>query len=99
VSAPAFALDAPARVLIVDDDARDRQLMAVMLGTEGYQLETAGSGDDALAFVRTQPPDLVLLDVLMPGTDGYEVARRIKSKPLPCWLGPSAAAPHRWEHR
>ena len=76
--APGF--DAPPRVLIVDDDSRDRQLMQIMLDTEGYQLATAADGEAALAIVDTQAPDLILLDVLMPGTDGYEVARRIKAR-------------------
>ena len=76
--APGF--DAPPRVLIVDDDSRDRQLMRVMLDTEGYLLETAADGEEALRIVRTNAPDLILLDVLMPGTDGYEVARRIKAQ-------------------
>lgn len=75
----AAEFDAPARVLIVDDEARERQLMQVMLTPEGYRLETADSGQAALTIVRSQAPDLILLDVLMPGTDGYEVAAEIKA--------------------
>lgn len=69
------------RVLIVDDERKNRQLIEVMLGAEGYQLLTATCGEDALAMVAVQPPDLVLLDVMMPGMDGYQVAARIKSDP------------------
>ena len=67
-----------ARILIVDDELRNRELLEVMLQPEGYVLETAGSGEEALAIVARQPPDLVLLDVMMPGMDGYQVATRIK---------------------
>jgi DNA-binding response OmpR family regulator len=68
-----------ARILIVDDELRNRELLEVMLQPEGYVLETAVSGEEALAMVARQPPDLVLLDVMMPGMDGYQVATKIKS--------------------
>ena len=48
-----------------------------MLAPEGFHLLTAASGADALAMVAQQPPDLILLDIMMPGMDGYQVARRI----------------------
>ena len=67
------------RVLIVDDERKNRQLIEVMLGEEGYQLSTASCGEDALAMIAAQPPDLILLDVMMPGMDGYQVAARVKS--------------------
>ena len=67
-----------ARVLIVDDELRNRQLLEVMLEGEGYVLATAASGEEALEAVAKQPPDLILLDVMMPGVDGYQVAARIK---------------------
>jgi CheY-like chemotaxis protein len=66
-------------VLIVDDERRNRDLLEVMLQDEGYLLTTAASGEEALAIVAQQPPDLVLLDVMMPGMDGYKVAAKIKS--------------------
>ena len=65
-------------ILIVDDELRNRELLEVMLQPEGYVLATAGSGEEALEMVARQPPDLVLLDVMMPGMDGYQVATRIK---------------------
>jgi signal transduction histidine kinase len=71
--------DAPAHILIVDDDVRDRQLMEILLTSEGYRLQTAASGQEALAMVKQEPPDLVLLDVMMPGTDGYQVTAEIKA--------------------
>jgi signal transduction histidine kinase len=77
-----FALgtaDQPASVLIVDDERRNRDLLGVMLKPEGFVLMSAASGEEALSMVARQPPDLILLDVMMPGMDGYEVARRIKA--------------------
>lgn len=69
------------RLLIVDDERKNRQLIEVMLGEEGYQLSTASCGEDALAMIAISAPDLVLLDVMMPGMDGYQVAARIKADP------------------
>jgi two-component system, cell cycle sensor histidine kinase and response regulator CckA len=70
--------DHPARILIVDDELHNRQLLEVLLAAEGFLLQTAASGEEALARVAEQPPDLILLDIMMPGMDGYEVAARIK---------------------
>src|ERR1700682_5453112 len=70
--------DPPARILIVDDDRHNRELLEVMLATEGFLLQTAGSGAEALALVEQQPPDLILLDIIMPGMDGYQVVSKIK---------------------
>ena len=69
----------PACVLIVDDERHNRELLEVMLKPEGFLLLSAANGEEALAIMSRQPPDLILLDVMMPGMDGYEVARRIKS--------------------
>ena len=74
---PALA-DQPARILIVDDELHNRQLLEVMLSPEGFLLQTAASGEEALAMVAQQPPDLILLDVMLPGIDGYQVAEQIK---------------------
>jgi len=68
------------RVLIVDDERKNRQLIEVMLGEEGYELSTASCGEDALTMIAAQAPDLILLDVMMPGMDGYQVAARIKGE-------------------
>jgi PAS domain S-box-containing protein len=67
-----------ARILIVDDERQNRQLLEVMLAPEGYRLLTASSGENALAMVAEHPPDLILLDIMMPGMDGYQVAASIK---------------------
>ncbi len=68
----------PARILIVDDERQNRRLLEVMLAPDGFVLQTASSGEEALAMVAREPPDLILLDVMMPGMDGYEVTRRLK---------------------
>lgn len=69
----------PATLLIVDDDEGIRKLLAIMLEDQGYQTLSAPSGEMALAMVARQPPDLILLDAMMPGMDGYQVARHIKA--------------------
>jgi len=73
--------DRPARVLIVEDDPHHRQLLEVMLAPDGYLLQTAATGEGALLIVAQQPPDLILLDLMMPGMDGYEVIATIKGNP------------------
>ncbi|MDB4964594.1 MAG: Blue-light-activated protein [Myxococcales bacterium] len=73
------AAAAAARILIVDDERHNRQLLEVMLGPEGFTLASAESGAEALAMVAQHPPDLILLDVMMPGLDGYQVAARLKA--------------------
>ena len=71
----------PARILIVDDERHNRQLLEVMLANEGFKLQTAAGGEEALAMVAVEIPDLILLDVMMPGMDGYQLATRIKGDP------------------
>jgi len=73
--------DVPPRILIVDDERRNAELLKVMLTPEGYVLLTATSGEDALALLSDQKPDLILLDVMMPGMDGYQVVAKIKQNP------------------
>jgi PAS domain S-box-containing protein len=75
------ASDLPAHILIVDDDRQNRRLLEVMLTEKDYRLQTAESGEEALALISQQLPDLILLDVMMPGMDGNEVARRLKLNP------------------
>ncbi|MDB4880136.1 MAG: diguanylate cyclase [Gemmatimonadetes bacterium] len=66
------------RILIVDDERKNRQLLEVMLAGEDYELVLAESGEEALQEVARRRPDLVLLDVMMPGMNGYEVAAALK---------------------
>jgi putative two-component system response regulator len=69
----------PARVLVVDDEERNRRLLAAMLEADGYATSQAADGAQALDAARADPPDLILLDIMMPGMDGYEVARALKA--------------------
>ena len=67
------------RILLVDDQPQNRRLLEGMLSPYGYFISTAASGDDALAKVKAEPPDLILLDVVMPGMSGYDVARALRA--------------------
>jgi two-component system cell cycle response regulator len=74
-------LEHPARILIVDDHEDNVELLRARLESWGYTAEDAMGGEEALAKVEASPPDLILLDVMMPTIDGMEVARRIKGNP------------------
>lgn len=69
------------RVLIVEDEPDIRDLVVHHLKREGYQVSAAASGEEALRQVRAAPPDLVLLDLMMPAMDGLEVCRRLRQDP------------------
>ena len=66
-------------MLVVDDDAAITAFLRRALAYEGYRVQTAADGDDALASARDDPPDLVVLDVMLPGIDGVEVLRRLRA--------------------
>jgi CheY-like chemotaxis protein len=74
--------EGPPRVLVVDDEAVIRQLIAINLELEGFEVHEAVDGLDALAKARELDPDVVTLDVMMPGLDGITTARRLRSDPL-----------------
>ncbi|HSJ52616.1 MAG TPA: response regulator, partial [Anaerolineae bacterium] len=69
----------PHKILVVDDDPDILSLMEEALGLHGYEIRTAGNGREALDRVAESLPDLLLLDIKMPGVDGYEVIRRLKA--------------------
>jgi putative two-component system response regulator len=71
----------PTHILVVDDSALDRKLVEDQLQATGYRVTTAADGGEALRAIETQAPDLILLDVIMPGMDGYELCRRVKADP------------------
>ena len=68
----------PDRVLIVEDDPDIRELLAFHLGREGFDVATCRTGAEALQHIRMSPPDLVLLDLMLPEVDGLEVCRRLR---------------------
>ena len=67
-------------VLVVDDDARLREFMRVNLEMEGYSVREASSAEEALAVIEDQAPELVLLDVVMPGVDGWQMLQRMQER-------------------
>jgi adenylate cyclase len=69
------------RILVVDDVEKNVRLLADILAAKGYGITTAGSGAEALNKVAAETPDLVLLDVMMPGMDGYQVCQAIRADP------------------
>ncbi len=71
----------PAKILVVDDTPRNVKLLADILAVKGYAVVTAASGAEALERVEAERPDLVLLDVVMPGMSGYDVCRKIRENP------------------
>jgi two-component system cell cycle response regulator len=70
-----------ARVLVVDDILSNVKLLEAKLAAEYFEVITASNGEQALTVIEAEKPDIVLLDVMMPGMDGFEVCRRIKSNP------------------
>ncbi len=71
----------PAKVLVVDDTPHNVKLLADLLAVKGYAVATAVNGEEALAKVASEQPDLVLLDVMMPGLSGYDVCRQLRADP------------------
>ena len=66
------------RILLVDDDLNIMQLVKLYLEREGYEVDTAERGDKALEMFRKNPPSLMLLDIMLPGMDGWEVCREVR---------------------
>jgi CheY-like chemotaxis protein len=69
------------RILVVDDDPTIQRLLQVNLEMEGHEVLTAGDGHEALVRLRDGAPEVVLLDVMMPGLDGWQVCERIRADP------------------
>ena len=69
-------------ILIVDDEPIERETMRVLLSGRGYNLVVAPNGTDALEQASALAPDLILLDVMMPSMDGFEVCQRLRADPL-----------------
>jgi two-component system, OmpR family, response regulator len=69
-----------ARLLVVEDEPNIRELLATSLRFAGFEVETAGDGTTALAMAAESEPDLVVLDVMLPDVDGFEVTRRLRDR-------------------
>src|SRR3954465_5649980 len=74
------------RILVVDDTPQNVKLLGDLLRSRGYEVTTAASGEQALESIASQPPDLVLLDIMMPGISGFEVCRKIRENPATALL-------------
>jgi two-component system cell cycle response regulator len=70
-----------ARILIVDDNATNLKLTAYLVKAKGYEVVTAPDAESALAAIREHAPQLILMDVQLPGIDGLELTRRLKADP------------------
>ncbi len=79
-------MTAAAKVLVVDDTPANVKLLADLLAVKGFAVATAVNGEDALGKVASETPDIVLLDVMMPGLSGYDVCRRIRAEPATALL-------------
>jgi putative two-component system response regulator len=74
----------PATILIIDDEERNRKLLDVLAKADGHLTFLATNGKDAIRIARFERPDLVLLDLMMPGIDGFDVLRSLKGDPATC---------------
>ncbi|HXE71737.1 MAG TPA: response regulator [Candidatus Nitrosotenuis sp.] len=69
------------RILVVDDDEHIRKSLSTYLGMEEFAVDTAASGAEALSSARANPPDLMVLDIMMPEMDGFEVVEALRAEP------------------
>jgi CheY-like chemotaxis protein len=69
------------RILIVDDNATNLKLVAYLMKANGYIVDTALEADAAVVAIRANPPDVILMDLQLPGIDGLELTRRLKADP------------------
>ncbi len=72
------------KILIIDDDYDFRETTKIILESENYDVLTASDGDEGLTLARKEKPNIILLDVMMPGYDGYYICRQIKDDPVTC---------------
>ena len=69
------------RILVVEDDPDNRRIVVKVLAVDGYETLEAADGESAVALARREHPDAILMDLAMPGVDGWEAARRLKADP------------------
>ncbi|MBI4572209.1 MAG: response regulator [candidate division NC10 bacterium] len=73
--------DSPPHILVVDDEQQNRELIEAILLASGYEVSLAGGGEEGLAAAHEKTPDLMILDLMMPGLSGFEVCARVKTDP------------------
>jgi adenylate cyclase len=86
MNAPGAGVSDAARILVVDDTPANVKLLVDILTAKGYAVTAATSGEEALVRIGLNPPDLVLLDIMMPGLSGYDVCRKIRANPATALL-------------
>ncbi len=69
------------KVLVVDDEEYIQHILNFSFGAEGYEVITAADGEEAVSIARSELPDIIVLDIMMPKMDGYEACRQIKADP------------------
>lgn len=72
------------RILIVDDSPTDQHVLKGMLEKNGYQTVTAATGEEGIAKAKQEKPDLILMDVVLPGLSGFQATRQITKDPITC---------------
>jgi two-component system cell cycle response regulator DivK len=69
------------RILVIEDHGENRRILRLLLTSAGYEVIEASTGEDGVALAETARPDLIVMDIDLPGVDGYEATRRIKANP------------------
>ena len=70
-----------ARILVIDDDSEYLEMIDLLLQRSGHQVSLSAEGQEGLVMALAEPPDLMILDVMMPGVTGYEICRRLRAEP------------------